>query len=313
MRLVTFKTGDGHDHIGVVRDSKIIDLTMWLSRDHPAREHEHLDMVDFIAGGERSLSEASGALEASQAELEAAGALVDMREQNLLAPIPRPRKNVLCMGRNYQEHAAESRRAFNEVAASVQRPPYPSIFTKANTAVNAPFGDIPYDPNLSEQLDWEVELALVIGAGGKDIRRDQAMRHVFGYMVLNDISARDIQQRHGGQYFKGKSLDGACPTGPWIVTADEIPNPDDLGIVLRVNGVTKQEDRTSSMLFNVSEIVEQMSRGMTLEPGDVIATGTPGGVGMGRTPPEYLHPGDVVECEIEKIGKLINTVVRVNG
>lgn len=309
MRLVTFKMNDSHAHIGVVRENRIIDLTVWLSRGSAGGHHDHFDMVDFITGGAERLGEAAAALRASEAELEAAGALVTLSEQNLLAPIPRPRKNVLCMGRNYQEHTAELIRAFNEGAAPVQRPPYPSIFTKANTSVNAPFGDIPYDPALSEQLDWEVELALVIGKGGKDIAREEAFEHIFGYMVLNDISARDIQQRHGGQYFKGKSLDGACPTGPWIVTQDEIPNPDDLGITLRVNGVTKQEDRTSSMLFGVAEIIEQMSRGMTIEPGDVVATGTPGGVGMGRTPPEYLRPGDIVECEIEKIGTIRNKVV----
>jgi len=310
MRLVTFKINDSHAHIGVLRENRIVDLTVWLSRGGAGGQHDHFDMVDFITGGAERLGEAAEALRASESELEAAGALVTLSEQNLLAPIPRPRKNVLCMGRNYQEHRAESIRAFNEGAAPVERPPYPSIFTKANTSVNAPFGDIPYDSALSEQLDWEVELALVIGTGGKDITREHALEHIFGYMILNDISARDIQQRHGGQYFKGKSLDGACPTGPWIVTQDAIQNPDDLGITLRVNGVTKQEDRTSSMLFGVAEIIEQMSRGMTLEPGDVIATGTPGGVGMGRTPPEYLRPGDVVECEIEKIGIIRNKVVQ---
>jgi 2-keto-4-pentenoate hydratase/2-oxohepta-3-ene-1,7-dioic acid hydratase in catechol pathway len=313
MRLVTFKTDGSHAHIGVVRGNRIVDLTLWLSRGNAAGQHEHIDMVDFIAGGAGSLSEASRALEASDGDLEAAGALVSLQEQNLLAPIPRPRKNVMCMGRNYQEHTAESMRAFNEGNAPVQRPAYPNIFTKATTSVNSPFGDIPYDPALTEQLDWEVELALVIGVQGKDIPSERGIEHIFGYMILNDISARDIQQRHGGQYFKGKSLDGACPIGPWIVTRDEIANPDDLGLELRINGVTKQHDRTSSMLFSVGEIIEQISHGMTLEPGDIIATGTPAGIGMGRTPPEYLRPGDVMECEIEKIGVMRNKVVQTRG
>lgn len=313
MRLVTFKTEDGHAHIGAVRNGRIVDLTIWLSGNDPSGQHNHPDMVHFIAEGSESLRQAGLALQASEAEVQARGALVDLREERLLAPIPKPRKNVLCMGRNYQEHAVESMRAFNEGAPPAMRPAYPSIFTKATTTVNAPFGDIPYDPDLTEELDWEVELAVVIGSPGRDISHEKAMQHVFGYMVLNDISARDIQKRHGDQYFKGKSLDGSCPTGPWIVTADEIPDPDDLGIVLRVNGVIKQEDRTSSMLFNVSEVIEQMSRGMTLETGDIIATGTPSGVGMGRTPKEFLRPGDVVESEVEKIGTMRNRVAPANS
>ena len=308
MRLVTFNAGNSHAHIGVVRETSIIDLTIWLARGHANPEHEHLDMVDFIAGGQASLSATRAALNTSAQELEQAGALIPLNEQTLLAPIPRPRKNVLCMGRNYQEHAAESMRAFNQGAAPAQRPDYPAIFTKATTTVNGPFSAIPFDPRVSTEIDWEVELAIVMGTAGKNIPAAKAFEHIFGYMVLNDISARDIQARHGGQYFRGKSLDGACPTGPWIVTADEIPNPDDLAISLRVNGTVKQQDRTSSMLFSVAEIIEQMSFGTTLEPGDIIATGTPGGVGMARTPKEFLQPGDVVECEIEKIGTIRNQI-----
>jgi 2-keto-4-pentenoate hydratase/2-oxohepta-3-ene-1,7-dioic acid hydratase in catechol pathway len=213
------------------------------------------------------------------------------------------------MGRNYHEHTVESMRAFNEGAAPSEKPDFPIIFTKSTTTINGPFNDIAYDPKITEELDWEIELAVVIGKEGKNIPHSDALNYVYGYMVLNDISARDVQKRHGNQYFKGKSLDGTCPIGPWIVTAGDISNPDDLQLTLRVNGVVKQDDRTSSMLFDVAEIIEQMSLGMTLEAGDIIATGTPSGIGMARTPREFLRAGDIVECEIEAIGTIRNRVV----
>lgn len=308
MRLVTFRTQDGHNHVGVVRDNNIVDLTLWSRRDDEGDSHSHFDMVDFITQGDSGLDKARQALATPVEELERLGALVDLKEEMLQAPILHPRKNVMCLGRNYSEHVAESMRAFNEGNAPVDKPEYATIFTKAVTAVNGPFGDIPLDLALTQQLDWEAELALVIGMTGKNISRKDAMQYIYGYMVLNDVSARDIQKRHGNQNFKGKSLDGTCPFGPWIVTADEIPNPNDLRITMRLNGVTKQDDRTSSMLFDIGEVVEQMSLGMTLEPGDIIATGTPAGVGMGRTPKEFLRPGDVMECEIEGIGIIRNRV-----
>lgn len=234
--------------------------------------------------------------------------LLNLADALLVSPIPRPPKHVLCLGRNYAEHAAESTRAFGEAAPPVEKPDYPAIFTKAPTAITGPYSDIPYDANVSTNLDWEGELAIVIGKAGKNISRADAMQYVFGYTVLNDISARDIQKRHGGQFFKGKSLDGSCPMGPWIVSADEIPDPHNLQITTRVNGVLKQNASTGTMLFDIPEIIEQLSLGMTLEPGDVIATGTPAGVGHARTPPEFLQPGDLVEVEIEKIGTIRNHV-----
>ena len=255
------------------------------------------------------MRQAELALQAAEDRLVQLGALVPLTNDVLRAPIPQPRKNILCMGRNYQEHTVESMRAFNEGTAPSEKPDFPIIFTKSTTTINGPFGDVAYDPKITEELDWEIELAVVIGKEGKNISRSDALDYVYGYMVLNDISARDIQKRHGNQYFKGKSLDGTCPIGPWIVTAGDISDPDDLRLTLRVNGVVKQDDRTSSMLFDVAEIIEQMSLGMTLEPGDIIATGTPSGIGMARTPREFLHAGDVVECEIEAIGTIRNRVV----
>ncbi|MEO5951553.1 MAG: fumarylacetoacetate hydrolase family protein [Chloroflexia bacterium] len=264
-------------------------------------------MVDLIR---LNVDIAAVVLAETEADLKADELLLKLSDALLAAPIPRPSKHVLCLGRNYAEHAAESTRAFGE-AAPVEKPAYPAIFTKATTAITGPYSDIPYDGNVSTQIDWEGELAIVIGKEGKNISREDAMQYVFGYTVVNDISARDIQKRHGGQFFKGKSLDGSCPMGPWIVTADEIPDSNNLQLTTRVNGLLKQNANTGTMLFDVAEIIEQMSLGMTLEPGDIIATGTPAGVGHARTPPEFLQPGDLVEVEIENIGTIRNHIAEV--
>ncbi|MDQ5768220.1 fumarylacetoacetate hydrolase family protein [Thiothrix subterranea] len=223
----------------------------------------------------------------------------------LLAPIPRPRKNVMCLGLNYLEHAQETA---NQIGRTGKAPQYPIVFTKCPTSVIGHEAAVPFDPDTCSQLDWEAELGVVLGKGGKKIARDNALAHVFGYTVINDLSARDIQLNHK-QYFLGKSIDGGCPMGPWIVTADEIADPQALNIACRVNGVTKQASNTRQMIFDVASIIEWLSRGMTLEAGDVIATGTPSGVGFVREPPEYLLPGDVVECEVEGVGVLRNTIV----
>jgi 2-keto-4-pentenoate hydratase/2-oxohepta-3-ene-1,7-dioic acid hydratase in catechol pathway len=222
----------------------------------------------------------------------------------LCAPIPRPVSNVICLGRNYAEHAAESARASGQ---EVERP---TFFTKAVTSVIGPFDEIPFDPDVSSQLDWEVELAVIIGRPARRVPAERALEHVFGYTVLNDVSARDVQFGYGGQYFYGKSLDGSCPMGPWIVTADEVSDPQGLNLRLRVNGVTKQEANTADMIFDVATIIEILSRGMTLGAGQIIATGTPAGVGFARTPPEFLKPGDVMETEIESIGTMRNCVAQ---
>ncbi len=231
-----------------------------------------------------------------------------LRLEDLLAPIPSPRRNVLCVGLNYADHIQEAAGASGKAG---KLPAVPVFFTKATGAVNGPFANIPYDETVSTELDWEVELGVVIGRRGKNIRAENAMEHVFGYTVVNDVSARDLQSRHQ-QFFKGKSLDGTCPMGPWFVTADEIPDPHNLALRCRVNGVIKQDGRTSDMIFKIPELIEHLSRGMTLEPGDVISTGTPSGVGFSRTPPEFLKPGDVVECEIEGIGAIRNKVALVS-
>jgi 2-keto-4-pentenoate hydratase/2-oxohepta-3-ene-1,7-dioic acid hydratase in catechol pathway len=221
------------------------------------------------------------------------------------APIPRPTKNVFCLGQNYAAHAKESAQARGR---EMKIPTVPVIFTKAPTTISGPYDDVPVDRAATQQVDWEVELGVVIGKGGRNIARADALDHVFGYTVINDLSARDLQQQHL-QWFKGKSLDGFCPMGPVVVSADEFGDPQSKRLQLRVNGTTKQDGNTADMIFPVDVIIEWLSKGLTLEPGDVIATGTPEGVGMGRTPQEFLVDGDVVETEIEGIGTLRNKMV----
>jgi 2-keto-4-pentenoate hydratase/2-oxohepta-3-ene-1,7-dioic acid hydratase in catechol pathway len=223
------------------------------------------------------------------------------------APLSRPSKNIICLGLNYSSHVKESAQARGR---EVKIPEHPVFFTKSPTTVNGPFDPIPWDPAVTEQVDYEVELGVVIGVGGKNIPKSKALEHVFGYTVINDVSARDLQMRHL-QWFKGKSLDGFCPMGPVVVTADEFGNPQSKRIGTRVNGVEKQNSTTANMIFAVDVIIEALSKGMTLEPGDVIATGTPEGVGLGRTPQEFLKEGDIVETEVEGIGTLRNHIVRV--
>jgi len=220
------------------------------------------------------------------------------------APIPRPLKNVFCVGRNYAAHARESAAALN---TDPKLPDVPVFFSKAPTTVIGPYDEVLRHAAVTSQVDWEAELGVVIGRAGRNISASEALSYVFGYTVLNDVTARDLQQRHN-QWFKGKSLDGSCPMGPVVVTADEFGDPQNKRITLRVNGVTKQDARTSDMIFTVASIIEWLSKGVTLEPGDIIATGTPEGVGMGRTPQEWLQHGDVVETEIEAIGTMKNVV-----
>ncbi|HEY4845339.1 MAG TPA: fumarylacetoacetate hydrolase family protein, partial [Candidatus Dormibacteraeota bacterium] len=214
------------------------------------------------------------------------------------APIVRPRKDVVCLGQNYAAHAKELKNA---------PPATPIYFTKPPTSVIGPDEPIPYPRGLTTRFDWEVELGVVIGIGGRDIDEAHALDHVFGYTVFNDVSARELQFRTS-QWFKGKSLDGTCPMGPVIVTADEVEDPQALALRLTVNGKRKQDGHTRDMIFSVARIIADLSAGMTLEPGDAISTGTPDGVGDGKNPPEYLQPGDIVEAEVERIGVLRNPV-----
>lgn len=237
-------------------------------------------------------------------ESDIAAPTVDLADVRLHAPIPRPTKQVFCVGWNYLEHFEEGAQKLQD---NRELPKHPVFFSKAPTTVTGPYDTVPFHAPLSLQCDWEVELGMIIGTGGRDIAEGDAMRHVFGYTVINDVSWRDIQRRHGGQWDKGKSLDGSCPMGPCIVTADAI-DPAALRIACRVNGASKQDSNTRHLFFKLPRIIAELSAGMTLEPGDVISTGTPEGVGYARTPPEFLKPGDLLESEIEAIGVLRNPI-----
>ncbi len=230
---------------------------------------------------------------------------IEINNEDVLAPIFRPKQNIICMGLNYEDHIKESEKVFLK---DIKRPKHPIIFTKSTLSINAPFGNIEMRDEVSRELDWEAELAIIIGKPGIRINKKKAYDHIFGYTVLNDISARDLQRNHK-QFFLGKSLPGACPIGPCIVTKDEIDDPHDLDISCKVNGIIKQESNTRYQIFDIPTQIESISRSTYLMPGDIIATGTPSGVGFARTPPEFLKDGDLVECEIEKIGRIINKVV----
>jgi 2-keto-4-pentenoate hydratase/2-oxohepta-3-ene-1,7-dioic acid hydratase in catechol pathway len=284
MRLVTFRA-DGANRIGIVREDAVVEL------DEPA------DMLALIDAGDAGLARAKFALASSKVRTRKLEGLL------LVAPLPHPRGNVIAIGRNYQAHAEESARAAGRAVDP------PTVFTKAVTSIAGPYDDIPIDPSVTTEVDWEVELGLVIGRTAANIRREKAVDHVFGFLTVNDVSARDIQFGWGGQFFKGKSLDGFCPIGPWIVTRDEIPDPQALRLLLRVNGETKQDGNTRDMIYPVDAVIEWVSRGMTLLAGSIIATGTPDGVGLARTPPEFLKAGDMMEAEVEGIGTLRNRVV----
>ncbi|MEP4030307.1 fumarylacetoacetate hydrolase family protein [Roseibium polysiphoniae] len=260
-------------------------------------------MLLLIEGQPETLDVVRNLVEKAEAGALDAAIISDGAE--LLAPIPVIRKNVLCVGRNYTEHIAEGDRAQKQDVGVTE---YPVFFTKPPTSIVGPGGDVLTFPSVSKQTDYEVELAVIIGTPGRNIAKADAMKHVFGYTILNDISARDVQRRHGGQNFKGKAFDGSCPMGPWIVTADVIDDPHALPISLTVNGETRQDGNTVDMIFDIETLIASLSEGMTLEPGDIIATGTPSGVGYAMDPPNFLKDGDTVVCKISGIGTLTNSV-----
>jgi len=303
LRLLTYADAHGHPRLGVVRpDGHVVDVADAAHQTKTALGFDGKSMLALIESGPQGLADVR---ELAAADVHTGLKVEDIR---LLAPIPRLTRNIVCVGWNYLEHFAEGAKMRD---ASQKLPEHPVFFTKATGALNGPFDPIPYDPSVSREIDWEVELAVVIGKSGRNISEADAADHVFGYTVLNDVSARDLQKTaHGGQWFKGKSLDGHAPMGPWLIPAADI-EPDNLRLSLRVNGTVKQDGNTKDMYFKIPRIIAELSRGLTLEPGDVIATGTPSGVGMGRTPPEWLKPGDVMETEIAGIGAMRNTIQAV--
>ena len=295
MKLATFSPlPSGQPRPGLVFDDKrVIDIPAALGASE-----ETNTMLGLIRGGAAMLDRLRAL------EKKAGVATVELANVKLHAPIPRPPKNVFAIGWNYLEHFEEGAKKLQD---NRELPKYPVIFSKASTAVTGPYDTVPFHGHVSTSLDWEVELGVVIGPGGKDISEADAMKHIFGYTVINDVSWRDLQRRHGGQWDKGKSLDGSCPMGPWIVTADAI-DPNNLRVACRVNGVTKQDSNTKFLYFKLPRILAELSAGQTLEAGDVIATGTPEGVGFARNPPEFMKPGDLLETEIEGIGTMRNPI-----
>jgi len=281
MKLARFDAGEG-PRIGVVDGTSV----------RPIRDAS--EVTDLMG---RAIPEA------------VTGSDMPLAAVRLLAPII-PKRNVFCVGWNYAEHFAESKdRRPGTVAKEI--PAHPALCSKNPFAIVGTDAPVRHPAPLSEQLDYEVELAVVIGRTGRDIAQGEALEFIFGYTIANDVSVRDVQLAwHGGQWFKGKNFDTHLPLGPWIVTSDEIPDPQALRLSTRVNGTPKQDSNTTHMIFPVAQIIAELSAGLTLQPGDVIITGTPEGVGMGRTPPEWLRPGDVMELEIERIGILRNTIER---
>jgi 2-keto-4-pentenoate hydratase/2-oxohepta-3-ene-1,7-dioic acid hydratase in catechol pathway len=297
LKLITFSDTKGVRLGALIGEDKVLDLaTAWAGSIHAPVAR---DMLALIEAGPPALA-AAKALAANPNPL----FLLERAAVRLLAPIPRPRRNVFCVGRNYMDHVAEGDRTRGITQSEV--PKYPQFFTKAPDCVIGPDDPVPPHGEVTKWLDYEVELAVVIGTAGRDIPKERALAHVFGYTIGNDVTGRDLQRRHG-QWFKGKSLDRSCPLGPCIVPASEL-DVSDVGIRLWINGEKRQDSRTSKMIFDVKEIIHQLSAGFTLLPGDVIITGTPEGVGYAMQPPQTLKPGDVMELEIEGIGRLRNSI-----
>jgi len=301
MRLISYRaTIEGAARLGALVDDLVVDLERLGQK---AGEPLPAAMLEFIDAGPVALDIAKRLL--AKADWPLGGALPRCNVK-LLAPIPRPRKNLFGIGLNYLDHVSESAKALE---TSADLPRQPVIFSKPPTTVIGPGEPIPHNAAITRQLDWEVELAAIIGSTASRVSRADALRHVFGYTVLIDVSARDC--RRAGQWIYSKGQDGYAPMGPCIVTTDEITDPQTLDLWLNVNGVEKQRSNTGHMLFKVDELIADISQGITLEAGDIIATGTPAGVGAGRNPQEWLWPGDVVDCGVASIGALRHPVVAI--
>ncbi len=298
MKFVTYKSG-GEERLGLLDDARgVLDVVKAgraiVGRDLPG------NMLSFIAAGDSALADARRLLEAESGWMPLASV-------KLMAPIPHYKKNVFCVGRNYKLHIEEGARARG---VPVAFPPVPEFFSKPPTTVIGSGDDIQWDSRCTQQLDYEIELGIVMGRKTSNLSEGNALSAVFGYTIVNDVSAREVQKAHG-QWFKGKSFDTFAPIGPCIVTADEFGDPSGHQLVLKVNGEVRQDSNTSDMLFNCQQIVASLSAGLTLEPGDTIATGTPSGVALGMEPPAWLKDGDTVELTITGIGTLTNKVRKI--
>ena len=288
----------------VTDDGRVIDVRAAAHHKKIRLGFDPASMLSLIAAGNAGFEQLNAVV---QDAMQQKAALPTIDQVAFLSPIPRPDRNIYCVGWNYLDHFEEGKAARADKAVE-NLPEHPVFFTKGTQTMNGPFDPIPHDGSNANTKDWEAELVVVIGRRGRNISEDNAMNHVFGYAAYNDTTEREIQQkRHGGQWFKGKSLDGHGPMGPWIATAAGV-NLDDVRIICRVNGVEKQNASYKQMYFKIPRIIAELSRGLTLEPGDIIATGTPSGVGFARKPPEFLKPGDIVETEIVGVGTIRNPV-----
>lgn len=302
MKFVTYQSEDG-PRSGLLEGETVFDLTALHRRllrgaRKGAGEPLPPDLLAFIERGSAAPARRMVTLARSLRSGTGGKSGRPLAEVRLLAPIPRPRKNLFCTGHNYAKHVAES---------GSEIPERPVWFSKPPTAVIGPLAPVVHH-RATSALDYEVELAVVIGRRGRDIPQEKALDYVFGYTVMNDVTARDVQ-RQRGQWFKGKAMDTFAPLGPWIVHRSAIPDPQRLTVRSRVNGQLRQESSTADMIFPVAALIADLSAGVTLEPGDIIATGTPAGVGMGMKPQTWLQPGDLVEVEVDAIGVLSNLVV----
>jgi 2-keto-4-pentenoate hydratase/2-oxohepta-3-ene-1,7-dioic acid hydratase in catechol pathway len=289
MRLVTFEDRQGR-RVGVLDGEQIADVTA-SAADLPK------DLLAYCDGAR---------LDRLKRALDRAPRLA-LRDVKLRAPIPRPAKNIFCVGKNYHEHAREFHDSGFDASATTAIPDLPIIFTKAATTVIGPGDAIPGSGDATNSVDYEGELTVVIGKGGRGISKADAYAHVFGYTIINDVTSRTLQHAHK-QWFLGKNLDGFCPMGPCVVTADEVPDVTRLRLETRLNGEVRQNASVSDLIFDIPTLIETISAVMTLEPGDMIATGTPVGVGIGFKPPKFMKPGDTVSVTIEPIGTLTNPV-----
>lgn len=302
MKLLTYKTQDTEPRLGFLHNNQVIDMEDFGEISNFPLPNDMLDLIDMGFEIIAEITEMIGETPENFFEEIA----YEFHEVTFLAPIEKPRKNIVGIGLNYTEHVAESARTLDTTG---KLPSKPIIFSKPPTTVTATNTEIIKNTKLTSQLDWECELAVVISKKGKYVAKEDAMDYVFGYTVINDISARDC--RREGQWIVSKGQDTFAPMGPVLVTRDEIENPHNLNLSLKVNGVEKQNSNTKFMLFNINDLIEDLSIVFTLEPGDIIATGTPAGVGAGRDPQEWLHNGDVVEATVEGIGTIVNTVKEI--
>lgn len=302
MKLLTYLTSENEQRAAFVHNNKAVDLEDFGELTNFPLPNTLLELIDM---GIEVIDEINS-LVADVSETELNEISYDLNEITIVAPIPKPRKNIIGIGLNYTEHVAESARTLDTTG---KLPTKPIIFSKPPTTVTGPNTNVLLNTKLTQQLDWEVELAVVIGKKGKYVAKQDALDYVFGYTILNDISARDC--RREGQWIVSKGQDTFAPMGPFLITKDEIENPHNLNLSLKLNGVEKQNSNTQFMLFNINDLIEDLSIVFTLEPGDIIATGTPAGVGAGRNPQEWMKNGDVMECFVEGIGTLTNTVKEI--